>query len=211
MSRKIISHIILSTLLFTGVALPAHADTGLPVYGVVLATLAAGIAGSAYGNNLFDVMSSGTAKHQVSLLAGHDGDIDIARLAYRWDFNKPLWKRNDFLLSSSLEASAGAWQTNKQYADKSNTDIGLTPMFKIKKDATSPWYAEVGVGAHYLTNVRIKDYSKSTQFQFGDQFGLGWENDQFRVGYRYLHISNGNIEIPNPSTDFQTLEIGYRY
>jgi opacity protein-like surface antigen len=84
-------------------------------------------------------------------------------------------------------------------------------MFKLKQDASSPWYAEVGVGAHYLSNVRIKDYSKSTQFQFGDQFGLGWENDQFRVGYRYLHISNGNIETPNPATDFQTLEVGYRY
>ncbi|OYX04636.1 MAG: acyloxyacyl hydrolase, partial [Thiotrichales bacterium 32-46-8] len=41
--------------------------------------------------------------------------------------------------------------------------------------------------------------------------GLGWENQQFRLGYKYLHVSNANIEIPNPSTDFHFVELGYRF
>jgi len=189
----------------------AQADAGLPLYAVVAATATAAALGNIYGNSTIDVFSSGVSKHQVSILAGSDTDIETARLAYRFDFNKAQWQTKNFVLSTSLEASIGHWQSPNRFAYRSLDDIGFTPMFKLKTDNNSPWYAEVGVGIHYLSDVRIKDYSKSTQFQFGDQFGIGWENSTFRVGYKYMHVSNGNIEIPNPSTDFNMIEVGYRY
>lgn len=189
----------------------AQADAGLPLYAVVAATVTAAVAGNMYGNSTIDVVNSGISKHQVSVMAGTDTDIETARLAYRLDFNKTQWQSRGFVLSTSLEASIGHWQSPSQYAYRSLDDVGLTPIFKLKTDASSPWYAEVGVGLHYLSNIHIRDYSKSTQFQFGDQFGLGWENNRFRVGYKYMHVSNGNIEIPNPSTDFNMIEVGYRY
>jgi hypothetical protein len=189
----------------------AHADAGLAVYGVVAATLGAGFGASIYGNGLANTAQSGIGKHQVSLMAGKDTDIDTARLAYRLEAKLPLWKTKDFALIGGLETSIGQWQADSKYPDRSLTDLGITPIFKLKRDEASPWYAEVGVGAHYLSNTRIKDYTKSTQFQFGDQLGLGWENHQVRLGYKYLHVSNGNIETPNPSTDFHMIELGYRY
>jgi hypothetical protein len=201
----------LSLIALASLPLIAQADAGLPLYAVVAATATAAVAGNIYGNSTLDVLSSGINKHQVSLMAGSDTDIETARLAYRLDFNKAQWQSKNFVLSTSVEASVGHWQSPSQYAYRSLDDVGLTPIFKIKTDANSPWYAEVGVGLHYLSNVHIKDYSKSTQFQFGDQFGIGWENNAFRVGYKYMHVSNGNIEIPNPSTDFNMIEVGYRH
>ncbi len=210
MSARIQSS-LLAAFIAASLPLVAQADAGLPVYAIVAATLTAGIAGSIYGNNLGDVMASDVQKHQISIASGGDTDIAVTRLSYRLDFEKPLWQTQDFLLTNSLEASIGHWQSPDSYAYRSLNDVGLTPIFKLKSEAQSPWYAEIGVGVHYLSDVHIKDYTKSTQFHFGDQFGLGWENNQFRLGYQYLHVSNANIEIPNPSTDLQMLELGYRF
>jgi lipid A 3-O-deacylase len=191
----------------------AQADASLAVYSVVAATAGAAVAGSLYGNNLTDVARSGVAKRQLSVIGGMDANSDMSsvRLAYRLDPKQIFWKTKDFALSAHLEMSLGQWQADHKYANRSLTDFGLTPIFKIKTHENSPWYAEVGVGVHLLSQVKIKDYSKSTQFQFGDQLGLGWENQQFRIGYKYMHVSNANIEIPNPSTDFHFVELGYRF
>lgn len=191
----------------------AQADATFAVFGVVAATATAAVAGSLYGNSLTTVARSGLGKQQISIIGGvdADGDMNSARLAYRLDPKQIFWKTKDFALSAHLEMSLGQWQADRKYTNRSITDIGLTPIFKLKAHETSPWYAEVGVGVHLLNEVKIKDYTKSTQFQFGDQFGLGWENQQFRVGYKYMHVSNANIETPNPSTDFHFVELGYRF
>ncbi|MBD3767885.1 MAG: acyloxyacyl hydrolase [Gammaproteobacteria bacterium] len=205
--------LLLTSLVGVQAFASAQADAGIAVHGVVAATAGAAIVGSLYGNNLTDVARSGISKQQIGLLAGSDadGDMHSARLTYRIEPKKTFWKTKDFALSANLELSVGQWQADRKYKDRSLTDFGLTPIFKMKSHEKSPWYAEVGVGVHLLSQVDIKDYSKSTQFQFGDQFGLGWENQQLRVGYKYLHVSNANIEKPNPSTDFHFVELGYRF
>lgn len=205
--------LLTATLIGLSATSTAYADASLAVYSVVAATATAAVAGSIYGNSLTQVARSGLAKQQISLIGGvdADGDMNSARLAYRVEPKQIFWKTKDFALSANLEMSIGQWQADRKYTNRSITDIGLTPVFKIKTQEQSPWYAEVGVGVHLLSEVNIKDYTKSTQFQFGDQFGLGWENQQFRIGYKYMHVSNANIEIPNPSTDFHFVELGYRF
>jgi lipid A 3-O-deacylase len=201
------------SLLGLTISQSASADASLAVYSIVAASATAAIAGSIYGNTLTNVARSGISKQQLSLMGGvdADGNMNSTRLAYRIEPKQIFWKTKDFALSANLEMSIGQWQADRKYAHRSITDIGLTPMFKIKSHEQSPWYAEVGVGVHLLSQVHIKDYTKSTQFQFGDQFGMGWENQQFRLGYKYMHVSNANIEIPNPSTDFHFVELGYRF
>ncbi len=205
--------LLTASLLGLSMSQAAQANASLAVYSVVAATATAAVAGSLYGNSLTQVARSGLAKQQISLIGGvdADGDMNSARLAYRVEPKQIFWKTKDFALSANLEMSIGQWQAERKYANRSITDIGLTPVFKIKTQEQSPWYAEVGVGVHLLSEVKIKDSTKSTQFQFGDQFGLGWENQQFRIGYKYMHVSNANIEIPNPSTDFHFVELGYRF
>lgn len=204
---------IVAALSAISLAPVAQADAGFAVYGIVASWLAAGAAGSIYGNGLTNVATSGVGAQQISLAAGVDQDdhMNTARLAYRLDAKQALWKTDYMVLTAGLELSLGQWEADKRYANRHVTDFGITPMFKVKASENSPWYAEVGVGAHYLSDVKIKDYSKSTQFQFGDQFGLGWENEHFRLGYQYIHISNAEIETPNPSTDFHLIELGYRF
>lgn len=201
-------------LVIAGLAITqvAQADAGMSVYAVVAATLATATLGELKGNGLTNSMTSPVSKRQASLSAGEDANISIVRLNYRWQFSQPLLTGQSYVVLSNLEASIGRWQAKRASSPYQNSnDIGITPLFTLKRSTTDPWYAEVGVGAHLLSDIKIADYSKSTQFQFGDQFGIGWESNQFRIGYRYLHVSNANIEIPNPSTDFHMLEVAYRY
>jgi len=60
-------------------------------------------------------------------------------------------------------------------------------------------------GSTYSITIVIEDEYKSTQFQFGSILGLGVKHKQFEISYRYLHISNAGIEMPNPGTDFHSL------
>jgi hypothetical protein len=187
------------------------ADADYPVYAIVTTTLGAAFLGNHFGNSIASVTQSGIDQHQVSLMVGRDTNMDITRLAYRLSFRLPQWQTNDFILKTSLETSVAHWQAESKYTNNSLNDIGITPMFTLQRSANDPWYIEVGVGAHLLSDTKINGYDKSSQFQFGDQFGIGWQNHQLRAGYRYLHVSNGNITTPNPSTDFHSLELGYRF
>ncbi len=201
----------LSTVLTLTLPVIAQADSGLAVPAIIGATLGSAIAGTLYGNGFDNVIQSGVGMHQVSLMAGSDDEIASVYLNYQLESKTPLWQRNNFVLLTGIQASIGQWKTDNTYPYRSVTDTGLTPIFKIKSELNSPWYVETGIGVHYLSDVHIRTYSKSTQFQFGDQFGFGWENENLRIGYKFLHISNSNIELPNPATEFNTIEIGYRY
>lgn len=189
----------------------AESET-LPVYGIVLLSIASVVLGETEGQSVIKTFASPTQKHQLSLLQGRQDDaLSLSRIALRNEHSLPVWQNEAWRLQSAMEISYGYWQISQPYHPSHNQDIGLTPMFKWQAVNFPHLYAEVGVGIHYLENVQVKTDNKSTQFQFGDQLALGWENDQLRVGYRYLHISNANIEVPNPATDFHSLELGYRF
>ena len=72
-------------------------------------------------------------------------------------------------------------------------------------------YLELGGGPQLLSNVTIENEYKSTQFQFGSILGLGIKSNSYEIGYRYLHISTANLELPNPGTDIHGLHIAYKF
>lgn len=198
-------------LLFTVSTAQAESEIA-PVYAIALASVASVALGEWKGNSILDTMSSSASKHQFSLLQGkQDDQLTISRLTFRSEHSLPIWQTADWKVSSVLEASYGYWQVPDRYHPNHNQDIGLTPLFKWQSNDWTHLYGEVGVGVHLLESVQIRNDNKSTQFQFGDQLALGWENSDLRIGYRYLHISNGNIEVPNPATDFHSVELGYRF
>nr|MDA3806331.1 acyloxyacyl hydrolase [Thiomicrorhabdus sp.] len=90
--------------------------------------------------------------------------------------------------------------------------IGITPVFHYQpKNYRYTPFIEMGGGPHLLSDITIENDYKSTQFQFGSIFGLGVKNQDFEISYRYLHISNAGIEMPNPGTDFHNIHVGYYF
>jgi hypothetical protein len=157
--------------------------------------------------------SLNTDKLSLSVDVGADNTIQNNRFAFGADWQKPLFENEHFRIGGRWEINANYWySTDKDADNKSGYIIGLTPVFHyIWKTGQIKPYLELGGGPQYLSDVTIENEFKSTQFQFGSIFGLGVQSDQFEIGYRYLHISNANIETPNPGTDFHNLHIAYKF
>lgn len=89
---------------------------------------------------------------------------------------------------------------------RSAYDVAVVPMIRWEKtfDFTPHLLDfEMGVGASYLSEVKIGARQKSTHFQFTDHFGFGISspNHDWRVGFAYRHLSNASIKLPNNAID----------
>jgi len=154
-----------------------------------------------------------TDKLTFSIDQGSDETIGHTRLAIGADWLERFYDSKNFEITGRWEVNLNHWYSSKNDAiNESGYILGITPVFhySYKMNAYKP-FIELGGGPQLLDNVTIENEFKSTQFQFGSIFGLGIKNEQFEMGYRYLHISNAGIAMPNPGTDFHNIHLGYRF
>ncbi len=160
-------------------------------------------------------LSSGidTDKLTFSLDAGSDRTTDHLRLGLGADWQEAVFETDSWEVSGRLEGSLHYWSSTLENPEnKSGYIIGITPVFHYQpKNFTYTPFIEMGGGPHLLSDITIENDYKSTQFQFGSIFGLGVKNQDFEISYRYLHISNAGIEMPNPGTDFHNIHVGYHF
>ncbi|WP_178861489.1 acyloxyacyl hydrolase [Thiomicrorhabdus cannonii] len=144
---------------------------------------------------------------------GADNTIDHFRIALGADWKEKFYQSGNFEIGGRWEVNANYWHSTLANPDnKEGYMFGITPVFQyIYKLSSLDLYMETGAGLQFLNDPTIENEFKSTQFQFGDIFGMGIKTKQFELGYRYLHVSNAGIEIPNPGTDFHNLYLGYRF
>lgn len=92
-------------------------------------------------------------------------------------------------------------------------DLGLTPVFRYQRNDGLGWYAEAGVGIHYLSDLYDNNGSQlSTRFQFGDHLGVGYVlANGWELGLKFQHFSNGSIKAPNAGVNFIVLKAAYRF
>lgn len=156
-------------------------------------------------------------KLTVSIDKGSDNTVQHLRIALGADWQEAIYESKHFLVDGRWEINSNFWQsTQKNPTNKNGWIIGLTPVFQYSPKDT--WangvvnpYFELGGGPQFLSDSYIENENKSTQFQFGSILGFGVSNKLFEIGYRYLHISNANIELPNPGTDFHNIHVGIKF
>lgn len=154
-----------------------------------------------------------TDRLTLSLDVGADNSTHNERIALGADWHEALFESKHFEINGRWEVNINRWHSSKKHpVNKSGYIVGLTPVFNYtwKTGSVKP-FLELGGGPQYLSDVTIENEFKSTQFQFGSILGLGIQTDRFEIGYRYLHISNANIELPNPGTDFHNLHLGLKF
>ena len=174
----------------------------------VAAALVAAQSGYAADDTLIDaayaVFATGTKTQMVRL------GIESA-----W---RPRWfESNGTHLGGYWDASIGAWRGNR-YRDMPGqtqhlADIGFTPVFRFERDDKKGFYAEGGVGFHYLTKLYDNDgYRLSTNFEFGDHAGLGYVfRNNWALGMNIQHFSNGGIKAPNSGVNFIEMKVSRRF
>ncbi|VAW47310.1 probable signal peptide protein [hydrothermal vent metagenome] len=144
---------------------------------------------------------------------GADRTTEQLRISIGADWNENVYDGHSWEVVGRLEGSLQKWWSIlNNPKNHSGYILGITPVFhyQLKNKRFTP-FIEMGGGPYLLNNIVIENEYKSTQFQFGSIFGLGIKHQQFEISYRYLHISNAGIEMPNPGTDFHSLHIAYSF
>ncbi|PLA75432.1 acyloxyacyl hydrolase [Hydrogenovibrio sp. SC-1] len=153
--------------------------------------------------------------HRLTLSTdiGSDNTVGFQRVSLGANWQTPIYQMGNYQLTGRMELNAGTWRSSLTAPlNKSGHIFGLNPVFQSRYHLgkINPYF-ELGGGPNWLSNATIENEFKSTQFQFGSIFGFGVQTTEFEVGYRYLHISNAGIELPNPGTDFHNLHLAITF
>ena len=149
----------------------------------------------------------------LGLTAGRASQVEAVSLFAGSAFGYPLLQGAGWRLAGHWEFSLTRWQADRR--SRRNPDgwmFGITPVLQYQwlRAGWQP-YLELGVGLRYLSDIRMADQYKSTRFQFGDIVGIGIRQGHWQIGLRYLHVSNADIEVHNPGTNFYTLKMDYLF
>ena len=112
----------------------------------------------------------------------------------------------------------GTWKGRSAVGNNQNiTDLGITPVFRFQQKNPSGMapYLEGAIGFHLITPTFIyANRQVGRSFQFGDHVGFGLrfgEHQQFDLGYRYQHLSNGGIKKPNQGINLNQVHFVYHF
>ncbi|SIN73014.1 lipid A 3-O-deacylase [Sulfurivirga caldicuralii] len=151
-------------------------------------------------------------RQHLGLAGGSASQTDMAQMLYGWDFSHNLIERPTWRLRGQWEVDLTGWWANKSSRrNNSGWMTGITPVLQFEHRSTYRPYAEFGIGLKYLSDILVGDQYKSTQLQFGDLVGAGISIDNWQLGFRFLHISNGGIETPNPGTNYYGIKLDYAF
>ena len=154
----------------------------------------------------------------VSIELGNGDGADTTRVGAIWNWDKQWFTEGNWLVTGFWEASAGRWKGNSSVGNNQTiTDLGVTPVFRFQQKNPSGFapYAEAAIGFHLISPTFIYANRKfGSSFQFGDHVGFGMsmgERQQFDLGYRYQHLSNGSIKKPNQGINLNQVHFAYRF
>lgn len=179
------------------------------------AALVAVVSGIALGSGLAQAAPPIPA---VQIGYGVDNKHDIQKIeaAFLWDSGF-AWGNPQGLLADVLwEVNVARWHSTSSNNPRNPWEFGFSPVARLQWKRYS-WvpFLELSLGVRLLTETRTSDdHAYSTAFQFSEYAGVGvafGKAQQFAVGYRYQHISNGGIKEPNPGTGFSTVYLRYRF
>ncbi|MGN5476236.1 acyloxyacyl hydrolase [Cupriavidus basilensis] len=154
----------------------------------------------------------------VQIGYGVDSKHDVQKIeaAFLWDSGFAWGNPQGWLLDLQWEVNVARWHSTSSSNPRNPWEFGVAPVVRLawKRYSWVP-FLELSLGLRLMSETRsADDHIYSTAFQFSEYGGLGvafGKDQQFAVGYRYQHISNGGIKEPNPGTGFSTVYLRYRF
>jgi hypothetical protein len=154
----------------------------------------------------------------LSVELGNGQQANTARVGALWDFNKTWFNEGDWLVTGFWEANVGTWRGNSASGNNQTiTDLGVTPVFRLQQKSPTGFapYLEGAIGFHLISPTYIYANRKfGSAFEFGDHIGFGTrfgDKQQFDIGYRFQHLSNGGIKKPNQGININQVHFSYHF
>ena len=153
---------------------------------------------------------------RMSLETGGGDHFYIIRAGAEWDWNDNLLNVYGWNVDSYWQLDFSKWQSTRDASQSgANVTVGLTPMFRFtgSKGYVQP-YLDVGVGVYLFTDSTLEDHEFGSNFQFSDLFRVGaliGNRNQWGIGYKFQHYSNGSVREPNKGINFHFITLSYKY
>jgi hypothetical protein len=157
------------------------------------------------------------AVDSASLEFGSGDQTKMVRVGAQWKWDKQWWRSNGTHIGGYWDLTLAQWRGDRFRnvpGNKQNiTVLGITPVFRLQSDNLKGFYAEVGIGAHLLSELYDNDGKQlSTSFQFGDHIGLGYVlRNNADISVKIQHFSNGSIKKPNDGVNFAVVRVSYPF
>ncbi|MDQ8194544.1 acyloxyacyl hydrolase [Coraliomargarita sp. SDUM461004] len=153
--------------------------------------------------------NSDTLFSEIGLRFGQDAESQVDLQSYElystidtewtWDLSQNL--RLEFDIETAIGGLSGEGE-NAFYAR-------VAPVGQLHF-GNSPISLEFSSGPSYYSEDRFDQYDIGGNFHFTSSIGFNWEFDEaWKVGYRFQHTSNANLDSPNPGLDMHTVSIAY--
>lgn len=136
-----------------------------------------------------------------------------AGLVWDWDWQS---QRRSVTMTARTELLANHWRADDFGGGSQGwMQVVLLPTLRFELGAERAWFAELGVGASWLSSqYRTPHRRLATQWNFYDVVGVGrafGAQREHELGLRWIHISNLGIREPNPGQDFLQLRYARRF
>ncbi|HET9577210.1 MAG TPA: acyloxyacyl hydrolase [Usitatibacter sp.] len=148
-----------------------------------------------------------------TLQAGSGNSVDVAGIG--WELPTDRCSEST-RLHTGLLFRADGWRGNAS-GGRRIADLSVTPFarYELGRPLGVSFTAEAGIGVNLLSSTRVDDYRQfSTAFQFGEFVGVGaryGRRNEFQLGARLQHVSNGGIKRPNDGLTYGMLFLNYRF
>src|SRR5262245_60127827 len=116
------------------------------------------------------------------------------------------------------ELAAGRWSALQSWRNDDRdwyTQIAFSPVLRLGTDGWPGWYLDAGLGPTLLLPTYVdRERTFSTQFNFQTQLAAGrmfGARQRHDVALFYAHISNAEIEQPNPGLNLFALRYTWRF
>jgi lipid A 3-O-deacylase len=171
----------------------------------------------AVGSTLALVYITNALKSDRMIFESGGGEsVSFNRIGAQWDYKNDILKFLDFSLDSYFQLDYAKWQSTKDSSQNGAINsIGFTPVFRfIRRANKATVYFDTSIGAALISNNHINDLKFGSNFQFSDSLSIGamfGERRQWGIGYKYNHMSNNGIKVPNNGINFHLISISYQY
>lgn len=152
----------------------------------------------------------------VSLSVGHSPrHVTQTELGLIWDTGYHWGNPMDWDLRLYLGAYLGWWHPTSA-GGEDVVSIGASPLIRLSKHLSgfTPYF-EVSAGPRLLSHTEpAAGHPMSSGFQFAESVGVGaafGQHNQYQIGYRFEHVSNGGIKEPNPGYNFHQVYFQYHF
>jgi lipid A 3-O-deacylase len=148
--------------------------------------------------------------------SGGGESVYIVRAGAQWDWEEDILEFLGFKLGAYLQADYAKWQSTKDAGQEgANNSIGFTPVFRFTRHTDlATIYLDTSIGFAWISATQINDNGFGSNFQFTDSLSVGalfGARRQWGVGYKFNHMSNNSIKLPNNGINFHLISLSYEY